>query len=87
MVWTRKWNEVHLQEPTQEHEYDADFAPAIHFEVLKHSHRQCDDDEVKNDVDSSGAPSVRVQVDAPSVMLTVPVLPCNANRNTLQRSC
>ena len=58
----------------------------IHFKVLELSHRQQNDDKVEDDVASSGAPSVRVEIDALPVVLTVPAFPSKANRNTLQRS-
>jgi hypothetical protein len=77
---------ANLQESTQKHEHDTKFAPAIHGQILELPHWQKNDDQVEDNIGGSGAPSVRVEVDALSVVLTIPVFPSNSDGNALQRS-
>lgn len=75
----------YLQETTQKHEHDTELAPAIHLELFELTHRQENDDQVEDNIDGGGTPTVRGEVDALAVVLTVPAFPGKADGKALQR--
>lgn len=82
--WFVEWNS---QESSEKHEHDAKLAAGTHGKPLDFSHRQNYNDQVKHDVEGSGAPSIGVQVDTITMVLAIPALPSKADRNALQRGC
>lgn len=75
-----------LQESTKEHEHDTELTKTVHDELIELSHREEHDDQIENDVEDSCTPSKGVNVDALSMVLTIPMFPSNADGNTLQRN-
>lgn len=79
------WRILNIQASAKEHEHDAEFTTAAHFELAEFPHGYSNDDQIEDDVDCSRCPGVGVEVDAFSVVLAVPVFPGDADWETLQR--
>jgi hypothetical protein len=76
-----------LQASAEEHEHNTKLTTETHLEVLDIPQRQGYNNQVENDVDASGHPSLDIQVKAFSGMFAVPTRPGEVDWGTLQCSC